>query len=262
MTSITNRLPFLLHRKHSLAYTLLGLWLLTMIALPIFWWTWGDSILPMGITVAAIFQASAVFIIVQNQWGLAKTLKIFAIIALFSWGAEYIGSTTGIPFGSYEYTEVLQPQLLGVPMLIPVAWFMLLPSAWVIAQLIVGEGESLKKKAAFVGMSALALTAWDLFLDPQMVGWGFWRWETPSGYFGIPYENYLGWLVVATLITAIANPPKLKTWPLALVYGVVWFLQGFGQAFFFDQLGPAIVGSLAMGGIMLLAWWGRRKRGL
>ena len=244
----------------NLEYGFLGLWLLSMIGLPIARWIWGDAILPIGVNIAAVFQGSAVFVIVQKQWGWAKSLKVFAIVAALSWGAEYLGSTSGLIFGSYDYGEALQPQLFGVPLLIPVAWFMLLPSSWVIARLIVGEGDSLWYKTAFVLVSGLALTAWDLFLDPQMVSWGFWTWENPSGYFGIPYQNYFGWFLVAVVITLAANPPKLKTWPLAMIYGIVCFLQAFGQAVFWGQFGPAFFGTLGMGSMMFLAFWRSRKR--
>ncbi len=243
-----------------LSYVLLLAWLLTMIALPIGRWTIGDTIIPGGVTLAAILQAVAVFSIVVQQWGWSRTLRAAAIVAILSWGAEFIGHRTGLPFGAYHYTDQLQPQIGGVPLLIPLAWFMLLPSSWVMAQLIVGRRTNWQKYALFVLVSAAALTAWDLFLDPQMVAWNFWVWENPSGYFGIPWSNYFGWLLVSALITAVVNPAELKPMPLALVYAIVWFLQTFGQAFFWGQVGPALVGSLAMGAIMVLAFWRSRKQ--
>lgn len=229
-----------------------------MIALPIARWVAGDAIIPGWVTMAAILQAIAVAVAVQAAWGWRKTIITFAIVSGIGWAAEFMGHQTGIPFGSYHYTDALQPQIGGVPLLIPVAWFMLLPSAWVMAQLIVGRRDTLAKKAAFVGISALALTAWDLFLDPQMVGWGFWIWDQPGAYFGIPLVNYGGWLLVSALITVIVRPTELPTMPLAGVYGLVWFLQTVGLGVFWGQMGPALVGSVAMGGIMLLAYWRQR----
>ncbi len=243
-----------------LSYALLIVWLLTMIALPIGRWVMGDTIIPYGITLAAILQAAAVFSMILPQWGWRRSLQTLGIIAVLTWGAEFVGHRTGLPFGAYHYTDLLQPQVGGVPLLIPLAWFMLLPSSWVMAQFIVGKGGGMGQRALFVAVSAAALTAWDLFLDPQMVGWGFWVWENPSGYFGIPWSNYVGWLLVSGLATAAVNPPPLKPIPLALVYGIVWFLQTIGQAVFWGQVGPAVVGGLAMGGIMLLAYWRSRRR--
>lgn len=243
-----------------LSYALLLIWLLTMIALPIGRWAMGDAVIPYGVTLAAILQAAAVFSIVVRQWGWQRSAQAVAIVAVLTWGAEFIGHRTGLPFGEYHYTDLLQPQIGGVPLLIPLAWFMLLPPSWVMAQLIVGKGGGVLHRLGFILVSAAALTAWDLFLDPQMVGWNFWVWENPSGYFGIPWSNYFGWLLVASLVTAAVNPAELKPMPLALVYGIVWFLQTIGQAVFWGQVGPAAVGSLAMGGIMLLAYWRSRKQ--
>jgi uncharacterized membrane protein len=94
-----------------------------------------------------------------------------------------------------------------------------------------------------------------------MVAWGFWVWDTPSGiYFGIPLSNYVGWLFVAALITILARPIHLKAMPLTLIYGMVWFLQSFGQAFFWRQIGPAFIGCLAMGSIMMVAYWRSHER--
>lgn len=233
--------------------SLLALWVLSMIGLPIAQWVFGPEVRPLGITIAALFQASAVFVIVREDWGLATTLRAVLIIAATTWFAEFVGHNTGLPFGEYTYTDALQPQLFGVPLLIPLSWFMLLPSSWMIAQRIVGERRTWQDEARFIGLSAAALTAWDLFLDPQMVGWDLWQWATPGFYFGIPLSNYLGWLLVAGVVTLLVRPRPLQSPLLLVVYGTVWFLQSFGQFFFWNQPGPALFGFLGMGVFLLLA---------
>jgi uncharacterized membrane protein len=259
-TAFHKQVSFALQAQYRPAFFLVVAWILAMVGLPIARWTFGDDALPIGINVAAILQASAVFLLVRLAWGWRGALTAFAIVGFIGWGAEFIGHNTGFPFGDYVYTDILQPQIAGVPLLIPVAWFMLMPSAWVMAQLIVGEERTTwLKKVAFVAVSAMALTAWDLFLDPQMVGWGFWQWAEPSGYFGIPWSNYAGWLLVAGVMTALVRPRLLPSVPFTIIYGIVWFLQTVGQAVFWGQVGPALVGSLAMGGIMLLAYWRSRQ---
>jgi putative membrane protein len=60
-----------------------------------------------------------------------------------AWAVEHIGVTTGMPFGRYRYTGVLQPQLLGiVPLAIPCAWLMVATGAWQIAS--ADEGRTTK----------------------------------------------------------------------------------------------------------------------
>ena len=146
--------------------------------------------------------------------------------------------------------------LVMKPLLIPLAWFMMMPPAWAIAQQIAGRLTGRARIAAYVGLSAVAITAWDLFLDPQMVEWGFWEWEhTAGGYFGIPWSNYAGWLLTGIVVTLLVRPYRhnLPIVPLLTVYGVVWFLQSIGLAVFWGQPGPALVGALAMGALLLWA---------
>jgi len=229
-------------------------WIVSMISLPILRWTWGDDIIPGVTTVSAIFQAGAVGVILWRAWGTNRTLATIGLIAVLTFTAEWLGSTTGFPFGAYDYTQTLQPQAFGVPLLIPLAWLMMLAPSWAVAQVILGgDIDSPGRRLAFIGLSALAITAWDLYLDPQMVTWGFWVWGNPSGYFGIPWSNYLGWLMVSALVTAAARPIRLPTTPLLVIYGVVWAFQAVGLAVFWGQVGPALCGFMAMGALLYVA---------
>ncbi|QPC81408.1 carotenoid biosynthesis protein [Phototrophicus methaneseepsis] len=248
-----------IHTMTVWQYGLIALWALAMITLPIGRWVAGDAIIPGWTTMAAILQSAAAFSVLVAAWGWHRAIRTFFIIALIGWAAEFVGHQTGFPFGHYTYTDVLHPQIGGVPLLIPIAWFMLMPSAWAMAQCIIPDRTTLKSRLAFVGVSALALTVWDLFLDPQMVGWGFWEWAQPGIYFGIPLQNYAGWFAVSALITLVAQPQDLPIPSLALIYGLVWFLQMVGLGVFWGQIGPALVGSVAMGSILLAAYYRKRN---
>ncbi|RMG74193.1 MAG: carotenoid biosynthesis protein [Chloroflexi bacterium] len=246
------------NNKQGMQYSLILLWMLAMISLPIMKWSFGQDIIPIAVTLALIVQFGAVFFIMVTHLSWGRTSIIFLLVAVSTWGMEYLGSTTGFPFGDYNYTDVLQPQIGHVPLLIPLAWFMMLPPAWVIAQLITGR----KRIIAYILVSALAITAWDLFLDPQMVDWGFWIWKDSSGgYFGIPWSNYAGWLLTGTVVTVLVRPYRfeLPEAPLLTVYSIVWFLQSIGLAIFWNQPAPALVGSLSMGILLLLGMWNYRK---
>jgi uncharacterized membrane protein len=237
------------------------LWVLTMIATPIVRWTAGDAALGFMIDLGVVLQATAVALALVRSAGLGSALRLFLPVLGIAWLAEFAGSRTGFPFGRYSYTTVLQPQLGGVPLLIPLAWLMMLPPSWAVADSILRGGKQLPAFAYRIGragLAALAFTAWDLFLDPQMVAWGLWRWPGGGFYFGIPASNYLGWLFVSFLIGLFLIPPGLPILPLLAVYSITWFLSLFGQLFFWGLPGPALCGGLAMGGI--LAWAILRSR--
>ena len=241
-------------QQNRLAWTLIAVWALGMMSLPIVLWTVGDGFLPNAVTVTTALQAAAVVVILGTSWGWRRTVASLVTIAVLGWLVEYIGSTTGIPFGAYNYTERLQPHFVGVPVLIPVAWFMLLPCAWTVARYIAGE-----RRWLFVLLSVLAFVAWDLFLDPQMVTWDFWRWSQAGGYFGIPWSNYVGWVLAALVMTLVVRPPEKPLRLLLVIYGLTWFFETFGLLFFWNLVGPALAGSVVMGGFLFAATWKMRQ---
>jgi putative membrane protein len=108
---------------------------------------------------------------------------------------------------------------------------------------------------AFSLLSGLAFTAWDLYLDPQMVAQELWRWQTPGGYFGIPWQNYLGWVVTSSLLTLLIRPAPLPRLPLLAIYGITWLFQAIGLGLFWGQPGPALAGFAGMGIFALSAGW-------
>jgi lycopene beta-cyclase len=229
---------------------LLIAWLACMISLPIIQWVAGERALIAGVVVSVVLQASLVVLLLYDGAGARRTAAVVATVIVAGWAAEAIGSKTGFPFGAYHYTDRLQPQLLGVPLLIPLAWLMMLPPAWAVAQRITRRSRGL----LFVAVSALAFTAWDLYLDPQMVNWGLWAWDQPGEYLGIPLVNYAGWFLVAALITLVARPPVLPTGPLFVVYALTWVIEAVGLVLFWQLYGAAVAGFAGMGLFVAAAW--------
>ncbi|NAZ88725.1 carotenoid biosynthesis protein, partial [Kineococcus indalonis] len=170
--------------------------------------------------------------------------------------AEAVGTRTGRPFGRYRYAGTLGPQVLDVPVVVPLAWTMV---AWPAVQL----GRRLAPRgrwrhAAVVGAAAWTLASWDLFLDPQMTAAGHWSFESPHphlpGLPGIPVGNYAGWLLTATAICAVLHaalpeererevPQAVPAWLL----GWTWLGSTLGNAVFFRRPAAALWGGAAMG---------------
>jgi len=241
--------------RHQSALIFGAAWLLILVVLPLTQRSLGAEALPRGVTISVLLQLSAVLAILADAWGWGRVLRVAAVVAALAWAAEAIGAATGFPFGAYRYTAALQPQLAQVPLLVPLAWLMLLPLAWAVAQAVVGSARPLR----FTLATALAFTAWDLFLDPHMVSWGFWMWAAPGGYFGIPWTNFLGWLLVSAVITLVVHPTGAPVRPLLLIYTITWALEAMGLAFFWHLPGPAAAGGLAVGLFALLAWRGAAR---
>lgn len=145
--------------------------------------------------------------------GAVRALLLLMITAAVSLMAELAGTSTGLIFGAYHYSDSLGPKVAGlVPSVLPLAWFMMIYCSYSVASVLGSglgavsrEGGVINRAAAILGLSALgalAMTAWDLSLDPVMVHFGFWSWHSTGEYFGVPASNYIGWLITAFAIYA------------------------------------------------------------
>ena len=167
---------------------------------------------------------------------------------------EAVGVHTGVPFGTYAYTGDLGPQLLGVPAVVPLAWAMM---AW--PALVVGRTLAPRRRTPVALVGGAALAAWDLFLDPQMVDAGHWRWAHPEAAAplvpGVPLTNYAGWLLVAVVLVGgldrLLPHRDRPSGPASALYLWVYASSVVAHVAFFDRPGSALVGGVVMGAIAL-----------
>lgn len=188
-----------------------------------------------------------------RRWGWRRSAAAAGATAVATGLVERLGTATGWPFGRYAYTGLLRPHIAGVPAIVPLAWFAVGLPARETASAALGPTAP---RAARVALGSLALTAWDVFLDPQMVGEGFWRWGRRGAYRGIPLSNFVGWfttgLGVMGLLEALLDPTSndggAAPADAALVgeYGFTAVMQTVGFAAFFRDRVVAVVGGTAM----------------
>jgi uncharacterized membrane protein len=133
---------------------------------------------------------------------------MFPAIAL-SLGSELLGTSTGFPFGHYRYLSGLGYKIADlVPFTIPLSWFYLGFSAYIIARAGL-EAVNFKpwlRQVVAIAVGALCLTSWDFVLDPAMsqAAVPFWIWEQPGAFFGMPYQNFAGWMGTGVLFMTVA----------------------------------------------------------
>jgi uncharacterized membrane protein len=186
--------------------------------------------------------AATTFVAASRRWGMKRAVVAFGTIGLSTLGIERFGTQTGKLFGEYEYSPILKPQMAGVPVIVPLAWFaMAVPAR---------ETAVAVNRRWRIPLGAVLLTAWDLFLDPQMVGEGYWTWARGGRYRGIPLSNYMGWLATSLGVMAMleATLPPEEEADLALVGEYSWMaiMQTLGFAAFFRDPLVAVVGGSAM----------------
>lgn len=190
-----------------------------------------------------------------RRWGPGRAAAGATATAIATGFIERFGTRTGVPFGRYAYTGALKPQIAHVPVIVPLAWFgMGLPSREV-AHAALGDSST---PATRIALGSAAMTAWDLFLDPQMVGEGFWAWARRGVYRGIPLSNFVGWFItglgIMAMFEALLPPPKDPLGDgtdqvdgrLVSEYGYMSVMQTLGFARFFRDPVVAAVGGAAM----------------
>lgn len=115
-----------------------------------------------------------------------KPYFAFLIICIvLGFSIEVIGVKTGFIFGEYNYSNVLGPRLLDVPIIIGLNWVILVYCSGILAKSLV---QNIYIRA-FIGSSLMTLL--DFFIEPVAVALNFWQWEAES----IPMKNYLAWFV-------------------------------------------------------------------
>ncbi|HEY9699243.1 MAG TPA: carotenoid biosynthesis protein [Trichocoleus sp.] len=212
----------------------------------------------------------AVSIYAYRTIGLRNWLT-FAIPAIgISLTSELLGTSTGFPFGHYSYLSGLGYKIAGlVPFTIPLSWFYLGFSAYLLARTALGVGKGgryawLGQVGAIV-LGALMLTSWDFVLDPAMsqTALPFWYWHKPGAFFGMPYQNFVGWFGTGLVYISIAaflwrrqpiNPqPQQLGFPLVVYLGNFAFAAVMSiAAGFWIPLGLGLLLGVAPA---VICWW-------
>jgi putative membrane protein len=237
--------------RSAVGWALLGVLVLTQISYPL---THGDA--RAGVTVATVvlgylLSVSHAFL----TRGVRAGLTLIGIATAGGFAVEAVGVATGFPFGTYDYSGLLGPKLLGVPLIIPLAWTWMAWPAWLAALRLTGN------TIGRVGAAALGLAAWDLFLDPQMVAEGYWTWRHPTpalpGLAGIPVSNYLGWAGFAVLLVAVlrtaAPAPIDSDAPMLALWFWTYASSVLAHAVFLGLPASAVWGGVVMGAVVIPA---------
>ncbi|XGB40942.1 MAG: carotenoid biosynthesis protein [Nodosilinea sp. LVE1205-7] len=205
----------------------------------------------------------------------ARGVASFALTAIaISLASELLGTSTGFPFGHYSYLNGLGYKIAGlVPFTIPLSWFYLGLCSLLLARsgLGVSDSKSWLHALTALGLGSMLLTSWDFVLDPAMsqTSLPFWYWHQPGDFFGMPYQNFAGWLGTGFLFMAVGTAiwRLLKVKPessgQSLNLPLVVYLGNFAFALVMS-LAAGFYIPIAMGMITgavpaLVCWWLSRR---
>lgn len=130
---------------------------------------------------------------------------------------EVIGVNTGMLFGNYEYGGVLGPQLMKVPLLIGINWFIIIYCSGITIQTLLAKlgGENISEErsrkvnalkflSVIVDGASLAVL-FDWLMEPVAVKLNYWQWKGD-----IPVYNYICWFFVSVLLLLVFRLCKFE----------------------------------------------------
>jgi uncharacterized membrane protein len=181
----------------TLSWILIVIYILVTIVRRIF----APNLLPVPVSSALATFVPFIFFFAHGSLSYRlRDLLVFAAITLVVSNVfENMSVLTGFPFGHYQYTDNLGPKLFLVPVLIGPAYLGTAYLAWTIARVISGATLSpLPGHLTFTVplLAAFMMVSWDLSFDPIFSTINHaWIWQDGGSYFGVPFSNFLGWLL-------------------------------------------------------------------
>lgn len=156
-----------------------------------------------------ILGAAAVAIYAYRVLGVRQWLGFMLPAVVLSLSSELLGTSTGFPFGHYQYLSGLGYKIAGlVPFTIPLSWFYLGFSAYLLARAGLENTRIAPwiQQVGAIALGSILLTAWDLVLDPAMTQTAvpFWQFQEVGEFFGMPYRNLSGWIGTGVVFMTVA----------------------------------------------------------
>jgi uncharacterized membrane protein len=159
-----------------------------------------------GLSFALLFFA---FGQALYEIGVKGAVLFVLVSSLIGFGVEVLGTNTGYVFGGkYTYGDFLGDKVLGVPIVVPLVWFVISYITFSLSFPKVGAN----RKWGFnfvipIALASFGAMAWDLMVDPMFSTYGYWTWESNSSttleLSGVPVTNFFGWFVVIFAMLAV-----------------------------------------------------------
>lgn len=132
-----------------------------------------------------------------------RALAGVGVLVGYTYLIEYVGVSTGWPYGEFAYGISLGPMIGEIPAALPVFFLPIVLNTYVLSLLLLGErrGSRLLRLAVVIP----AVVAMDVVLDPAAVSLGFWAYLDGGAFYGVPLSNYVGWVLSAAVSVGVLD---------------------------------------------------------
>lgn len=184
-----------------LAFLAIGAFFMANVELP----PWSHYISSVNVLLFALPTFWAV------RWWLGRRdgAILIGALGLYALLIEASAIITGFPYGHFGYSDLLGFRILGlVPWTVAFAWTPLILGAYAVA------ANRFSNRAGRIVVTALAVTLFDVVLDPGAVMLGFWQYKGGGWFYGVPISNFAGWLVSGAIGAALIEVMAARFKPL------------------------------------------------
>jgi len=172
-----------------------------------------------GDFVSMLLAASHIYFSAVDRLGLRRARITAAAILLSSALLETVGTLSGIPFGSYQYTDAFGPRMGGVlPLAIPLAWFAVVAGANLTLSQYWRDGS---RAPIAIATGAFAMI-FDFLMEPFAYAIrGYWHWAGNV----VPPQNFFAWFIFSSLMAWVtpiyAEPARIPDPRPAITLGLM-----------------------------------------
>lgn len=224
-------------------------------------------------SLSVLVFAAPSYCAVLSVQGRNKGLWLLLMLGIYALFIESLAIKTGFPYGDFTYENVLGNKVFGLtPWTVAFAYPPILLLAYYLSrQLVKGSTSHIEnlipgnrgasgyfvRGRTFHTLLTTALIAMliDLVLDPAAVRLGFWHWDKPGFFYGVPLVNFLGWLLtgfIGAILLHCLWGQKTRPTP-GLAYSgqaILWFWTGVNL--WLGQWLPGLLGIVVSGFLIRL----------
>jgi bisanhydrobacterioruberin hydratase len=195
------------------------------------------------ISVIFIIGLSVPCFVAMILWlGWKKGLISIITLSIYAFSIETVAIISGFPYSPFHYTDLIGMKIFGItPFTVPFAYVPLFIGCIYLASLLWKD-----KLKIIISCAFLVLIA-DMILDPAAVSLNFWSYEYSSIFYGVPLQNFIGWIltgIIAAVIGLILFKKELhNNKPPAIVSSLFLIISFWTAVCFYQQLWvPSIIG--------------------